>query len=426
MAVRHPKNIALAGLGVLFAAFCWFGTAGEGGSSEDAVRPKMAFFYTGELLGELEPCGCSGDKLGGMLLRSGWVEAMRSRYERLYLVDGGFALPAEGGSPDRIRQGQIKFEHHHRMLRQMRYDARFLSEREAPLPDPVPMSLCAAARWHATETSESSGQVRKVLFLAIEDGRPDPKAIEAVIAQERPDVVFALARGHSSQCSHAVPVGDYLAIVLLVDSPEPFSPLRTDTGLLVASAGNRGRYAGLLEIEFGGKKASDWNCRILPLTSEFPESQAIRDLLVSYQEQVKTERLLDMRIREISPIGFVGSDVCQICHSHEYEQWSQKAHAHAFATLEKVNHHYDPECVGCHVVGFEYEEGFRSLDETPHLKDVGCEACHGAGAYHVVETEERYGAVPDGTGCLTCHQPTRTPHFEYSEYREKIRHWTED
>ena len=37
-------------------------------------------FYTGELLGELEPCGCSGGKLGGMLLRSGWIDHLRKEY----------------------------------------------------------------------------------------------------------------------------------------------------------------------------------------------------------------------------------------------------------------------------------------------------------------------------------------------------------
>ena len=44
---------------------------------------------------------------------------------------------------------------------------------------------------------------------------------------------------------------------------------------------------------------------------------------------------------------------------------------------------FDPECVVCHSVGFEYQSGFVDEKKTPLLKHVGCENCHGPGSGHV-------------------------------------------
>ena len=49
---------------------------------------------------------------------------------------------------------------------------------------------------------------------------------------------------------------------------------------------------------------------------------------------------------------------------------------------------YDPECISCHVIGwnptgfFPYVSGYKSLKKTPHLINTGCEDCHGPGEKH--------------------------------------------
>ena len=54
---------------------------------------------------------------------------------------------------------------------------------------------------------------------------------------------------------------------------------------------------------------------------------------------------------------------------------------------------FDPECISCHVVGwnpeqfFPYVGGFRSEQETPQLKNTGCEDCHGSGQKHAAVEE---------------------------------------
>ncbi len=88
--------------------------------------------------------------------------------------------------------------------------------------------------------------------------------------------------------------------------------------------------------------------------------------------------------------GFAGVQACAACHQEAFQIWQKTGHAHAMQTLENKNQHFDNECVGCHVVGFQ-QGGFQSLVTTPQLKDVQCEACHGPGQEHVNNPKPGYG-----------------------------------
>ena len=147
------------------------------------------------------------------------------------------------------------------------------------------------------------------------------------------------------------------------------------------------------------------------------------------------------------------------CHSTAHEIWFASPHAHATKTLEELNppRHHDPECLSCHVTGWDpqgyspYTSGYESLTKTPHLTDNGCENCHGPAKKHVaaengeidVTDEERealYAALRmkivenegnmDGqvegkvvANCMLCHDLDNSPDFDFQEYWEMgIRH----
>jgi hypothetical protein len=123
-------------------------------------------------------------------------------------------------------------------------------------------------------------------------------------------------------------------------------------------------------------------------------------------------------------LEYVGSESCKTCHQYEYEKWSTKKHAHAYATLVDVDSQYDPECISCHVVGFEYESGFVTEQQTPHLKDVGCENCHGPGSRHIQTMGEETTTDPK-SDCTACHTPETSGGYLGNEqiYLQKIIHW---
>ena len=122
----------------------------------------------------------------------------------------------------------------------------------------------------------------------------------------------------------------------------------------------------------------------------------------------------------LNPKGYTGSDACGVCHSAEYDSWLYTNHAGAYATLVEHGKERDPECVGCHVVGFDKPGGFTIKDHPRHLEDVGCESCHGRGGPHLSPTFAQGGDYEPV--CTGCHNPKHSLGFEYATFLPKVSH----
>ncbi len=84
--MRSARRIvagALVGAAVL-AALPWRSLA------EDPPRARdVTLVYTGDLEGELEPCGCTEGQLGGLARRAAWINAAKATGEHVVLLDSG-------------------------------------------------------------------------------------------------------------------------------------------------------------------------------------------------------------------------------------------------------------------------------------------------------------------------------------------------
>ena len=122
----------------------------------------------------------------------------------------------------------------------------------------------------------------------------------------------------------------------------------------------------------------------------------------------------------LNPKGYTGSDVCGVCHELELESWHYTKHASAYDTLVTHAAERNPECIGCHVVGYDAPGGYSIEDAPPHLEDVSCESCHGRGGPHLSKSfvqAGNYEAV-----CTACHNPTHSLGFDYPSFRKNISH----
>ena len=118
--------------------------------------------------------------------------------------------------------------------------------------------------------------------------------------------------------------------------------------------------------------------------------------------------------------GYSGNEVCGVCHEREHETWQFTTHASAYHTLLKHGEETNPECVGCHVVGYEQPGGYVSSQETPDLEDVGCETCHGRGGPHLSP-----GFLQNGDyapACITCHDTKHSLGFDYTVFVPRVSH----
>ena len=135
---------------------------------------------------------------------------------------------------------------------------------------------------------------------------------------------------------------------------------------------------------------------------------------------------------------WVGARACRACHTEIYESWKKTLHAHALDTLLGEKQAENPECLKCHVVGFEVENGFRDFRYHRHLGGVQCENCHGAGYEHFrsqirarqsakrpnapkVEVIQMKKEAPPSV-CVTCHSPPNDIDFDYGRDVRFVNH----
>jgi hypothetical protein len=196
------------------------------------------------------------------------------------------------------------------------------------------------------------------------------------------------------------------------------------------------------------------------LDSSLPDAPEMLKLLADYQEQLRRDGLEGVGATEQPhPSGhkFVGTAKCGECHSQALAVWEKTPHAHATDSIVRpttgrgdIPRHYDPECLSCHVTGWEpqkffpYTSGYLSLEKTAHLKQNGCENCHGPGSAHVAAEEGEGDPAEDTIArlreqmrlplaggkaklkCLECHDLDNDPHFNFEEYWPQIEHVGKD
>jgi hypothetical protein len=196
------------------------------------------------------------------------------------------------------------------------------------------------------------------------------------------------------------------------------------------AANNQGKYMGQLDMLVTPQgKVQDATVTIHSFDTKAPEIESIAKKVDEFKAKNQPETSKLTAFDQNRPYGnesdkFLGVNTCARCHSQEARIYAQSAHARAFQTLVGKGQQNNPDCVGCHVVGFEYVNGY---DRVPHadvpgrdaLKNVQCEACHGYGTEH-----ERGGdwAAKAKDTCVTCHDSANSPDFDYATYWAKIAH----
>ena len=130
-----------------------------------------------------------------------------------------------------------------------------------------------------------------------------------------------------------------------------------------------------------------------------------------------------------SAAGFLGyyaaaerATTCGQCHTGVQAEWTETAHAHAWATLQ-ANAAAQTSCEPCHTVSHNGNwaaepAGYPTVSDTAAAaayRDVQCESCHGPGLDHLAAPTAAQplasGLVAPG-GCGDCHNGVHHPFVE--------------
>lgn len=464
---------------------------------KDWDAPKMGLMLTSEMHGFFEPCGCTANQLGGMSRRADLFQK---------LTDAGWSmrgLDVGGLSRRSVRQSQIKFETTLAALKQLRYAAigigidelnlkpeflltQHLTDAEdsihflsanlqfygiADLGTPAASRIFVENGVKVGVTGVMGNDIQKRVLPHPDITWTEPVPVLKRIMQEFDeadvDVRILLSQStveESMQLAKDVPGFDLVMTAEGIGDPDPGAEPKTVGNTLIIEAGRKGKHAGVLGY-YPDSVDQKFKYQLVALErDDFEETQSMIDLMASYQQRLKDEKIVVAdTVGAPHPSGntFVGADKCGECHSTAFEIWEKTPHAHGFESLDPVHERlgferlngiarmHDPECLSCHVTGwnpqeyFRYRSGFineefatlpknKMLDQL--LRGNQCENCHGPGSAHVALADE--GAEGDiGASvrvtlqqakagmCETCHDVDNSPDYDFEKYWDEVKHY---
>lgn len=461
-------------------------------------QPKLAILFTGEQRGYIEPCGCSETQSGGLSRRGDLVRQLQEEKQWATVgFDLGGTLKSSG------RQSELKLETIRKSLSAFGYAAMGIGPEELRLkPDylvavsetsaddapavpfvsanvtlfddpslgvPIRQRVVVVNGVKIGITSVLGKGYLKELFgqgnsspdglIRVDDPIASLKTAVESLKSEKPDLMVLLSHCPVDETETLVKQFPDFHLVLTAGGPEDGS-LETKTigNSLVLDVGHKGKYVGVVgyypesdsKLKFERVELDKFRFKITP---------SVEDRMRYYQEQLKVEDLAATLRRTSHPDGyeFTGAEKCGECHKKAYQKWGSTNHGKmSFKHLitgregypgEAIPRIYDPECLKCHVTGWDpkqgipYESGYVSQEKTPHLLNQQCENCHGPGSKHV-ELEELWKnerqksdeliaqrkymhkdrATAEQQICTKCHDYENSPKFKFDKYWQEVWH----
>ena len=459
-------------------------------------KPDFALFISGRQHGYIEPCGCTGldQQKGGMLRRDTLRRQLLAKGWSLIPIDAGNQIRRFGAQPF-IKLG-VTWD---ALAKIMDYQAIAFGPEDLKTPDvdllqsienakvkdktrfvaanvnwieegfSVPYRIIKVGDFKVGVTAILGDQFKKSYtsdVFTVEGSEDSLKAVWPKMAAERCDAYVLVSHStieHSEELAKKFPHFNVLITTGGAGEPKQ-APDEIKVGNHVTNmvqVGKKGMFVGVIGF-FQDK--DQWSLRYqrVPMDHRFKDSDAIKKVFKGYQDELRVRGLKNLGIKAVSRRGgrkYVGSDACKDCHADAYDIWKngndKKGGPHFRATKDLtdpgertwVKRHHDPECLSCHVTGwnpqqyFPYESGYMKLDDV-ELHGSGCENCHGPGSLHVdaengdidvdEETQEKYMEdmiVTLETAkrdlCMSCHDLDNSPDFDFEKYWEKIKHYEE-
>lgn len=479
----------------------------------DWPKPDAVLLFSGEQDGHLEPCGCAGlqNQKGGLKRRHTLIKQLESKNWPVVALDTGGQIRRFG------IQSEIKYRRTLESLMEIGYSAIGFGPQELQLDvlsilinvlddemlegnrSPLISANVGVLAYDSGFTNrykiiEAGGlrigvtsvlgkeEVAKLQLqsdLVIEDPKQAIPQILPQLLNEHCDHLVLLAhapREEAKELARRFHEFDWVTSAKGADEPpNEAEEIKASDGARAGDdaesisklieTGHKGMYVVVIGLYKEGPVR--FRYQRVPLDHRFEDSPEMERIFTDYQKELETSGLEGLGIKELNhPSGrlFAGTGECIDCHSEAHEIHKNTPHAHATQSLIKLNpsRHHDPECLSCHVTGwdpqrfFPFVSGYLNQQKTPHLNTNGCENCHGPGRRHadaengnidasddeietlraalrlkIVKNEGNMEgqAFPDGgvaEMCMSCHDLDNSPDFDFQTYWPEVEHHGKD
>ncbi len=417
----------------------------------------LTVWLTADIRGRLVPCGCFSGQLGG-LTRIATLIGPPDAQGTLRL-DAGDALE---GPEDyhRIELGYI-----YKAFAKIGYDAANLGHREArltaselrglasqssvPLLSANLLDTATGAPLVKTHVITKRGGWRIVIVGVMDESAESlgtglrVEKMSTAIGQILPslkrdaDFLILLAFTNKDRLHGLAKEFPEFSLVLGGKVTEPSQQLVHEGKTAIFHVTNESKALGRLALTLDTPGAATVTAGDVQLvTPETSDHADVARLAVEYRDEIRSTKLAIDNPASDSPdripgvraaSTYAGSESCTVCHSKANDAWKKSGHSHAFRTLVSRKADADPNCIGCHTVGFEKPGGYRREFAATKLTDVGCESCHGPAAKHIARIEAgdiegaRMRKLAAGD-CVKCHHGEFSRPFDWAAFWPAIAH----
>lgn len=370
------------------------------------VRSDTVVVFIGDSRGSLGPCGCTKPMAGGIRRMATRVRALTKARPNLVLAIGSHS--AGDSTQERLKVETLS----------QTYSYLGASLVALPEEDAGRKQVKASLENLMSSQLISSGILRreKAGFVGVAGpGQIEKIRVWSRLAQEAKAPLIVMLDSDSAEARKIANILHPAIIQYRVDGRAAVQKVG-QTWLI--TSGSKLRDVVALNLDSGKVVGKP---QIYGLNETVPDDPTVSKFYARYLRRVERANLIAEVSRDTSA-GLIGTSKCGSCHEDSLNVWHQSKHSRALATLEKEGHSRDPECVSCHVVGLDKQDGFSTRAATPELANVGCESCHGGGNAHAGNPRVVKAGKVGEASCAPCHNPEHSANFKFSTYWKQIMH----
>jgi hypothetical protein len=419
---------------------------------------EVIIAFTTSVEGEYASCGCPRHPLGGLSKRAKYIEELRNREKNIIVLDSGDLFFQNSTIPlgsetqwqlkarliadsyaimgvDAIGIGEIDLAMGADFLKELtskNHLAFIASNIDYPSFKQVNDDKQTFSPFKIIQKGSKKIGIISLLhpgLLKSPSENIEFKALDSSLddllktLRNEPDITILLSHLPPVEEENLLKKRDDINIIISSHYGYSQTPIHINNGIIV-TAGNRGKYLGILRLKFHGKGpyklthegkesgtitySEEW----VPVEQDLKNHPEIDKLIENYNKSVAQ---LNLSPSVIEQIKYAGAETCMTCHPKQYNFWRTTKHAFAYNTLEREQKNLDPECIGCHTTGFKMPGGFTVPANVGKMKNVQCEACHINSTEHAnnMGKLKQEKTVPEAV-CRGCHSAERSPDFNYT------------
>jgi hypothetical protein len=363
--------------------------------------------HSNDVMGDLEPCGCRTNPLGGMARKFNLMKGLSDSADSLLVVDAGDSLFSSSSLPELLRaQSELQAGFLLKALELGHQDVIVPGEKDFALGVKALDRLRAKSKikFLAANLVKRSGapflkgsalfQLKSpplkvaVIGLVGDVGYPKELKVTSAIAaakrevaqwRKRADLIVVVTHQGSDEDRKLAAAVPGIDVIVGAHTQSFFQTPVAVGATRVFQSSFRNQYVGLIPL---AKKLPTEGYRLVAMDAGYDSPKEAPTPMDALVEEFK-KSVGELNTREEAKLvqesagkfhaesKYQTFPKCAECHLKQFDFWRKTRHARALEPLIEKHQDKNKECLGCHTVGLGDPRGFNQVGHLAEFRDIG-------------------------------------------------------